>query len=179
MSILKGAASGSRGKASRSVDREAATVAAGQEVMGTIPSNELLGQWRGNTTSDRFDGNPEIHSLQRSGGANWAVVATVYSSRIPRLPPICFPGQESMNHFLLGFIGDRMISSEYDYTLPLLRGYDLISLQADQRIGAHPRDLLTNCREGVNIMPFNTEIDRNDVGLGALSTREFAKANAR
>ena len=54
---------------------------------------------------------------------------------------------------------------------------DLLDLQADFRVLAHPLDFLTDCREGVETVPFRVEreVDGHDVGLVVARTAKASQ----
>jgi len=58
-----------------------------------------------------------------------------------------------------------LVASDGDYAAPLSVANDFIYFYANERIGAHPLDLLTQRREAVDMIFIGGEIDRNDIRL--------------
>src|SRR5208337_3210286 len=66
-------------------------------------------------------------------------------------------------------------AAEHDDTHPLIVIRPFIDLQANERIGAHPFDLLPERGDPVQMLSVVREIDRNNVGLSTACARQSAE----
>ncbi len=70
------------------------------------------------------------------------------------------------------------VSAKYNNTQPIPFAGDLIHLNTNQRIRAHPLDLLPDRSEPINKIAIKRKIDRDNVRLIVASTRESANVCA-
>ena len=77
-----------------------------------------------------------------------------------------------------GRIGQLLIATKNHDAHPLIAIRPLINLQADERIGAHPLDLLSECGEPVEMLSIVREVDWKNIGLVVACARQSTETNA-
>jgi len=115
------------------------------------------------------DMNAVKHRCQR------ALCAVQDRFHITGLPPHAFLLQQIVSDCALGLVfgrfGQLFVATEDDYTHPFLRAHPFVRFDADQRVGAHPVDLLPNRGKAIQGIILVGEIDWHYVGLIPLGTR--------
>lgn len=75
----------------------------------------------------------------------------------------------------LGRVREFLEAPVHNDAGPLFRVHDLIRLHADQRVRAHPVDLLSDGGECVEVIIVVRKIDWEDVRLGSLNAGQSAE----
>ena len=92
-----------------------------------------------------------------------------YRSRVSGLPPHSFLLDQTVGgvalHRPLGRIGQLLVATLDDNAHPVLRVDHLVNLDADQGVGAHPLDLLSDHRKAIEVIIVVGELERHDVRL--------------
>jgi len=118
---------------------------------------------------DLADMNTEVDKIKR------ALTAACYGSGVTGLPPYRTFTEKPVRQFALSIIlrfgRELLVAAKRDNTGPLLRTCDLVGLDADERIGPHPKHPLPDRREAVQGVLVTREIERCDVRLSRLFAR--------
>ena len=83
--------------------------------------------------------------------------------------------RESTFGIVLRLSGKFLVAAKCHDAGPLLGARDLVGLDADERIGAHPFDFPPQRREAVQRVLMARKIERRDVGLAVLFTSKPAE----
>src|ERR1700730_7974948 len=107
--------------------------------------------------------------VQTTGALVWFTLDPFLSGDPSRLPPhrAFLQNLESVRAriFIFGRIRYLLLATNHNNAHPVIVTRSFINLQTDQRIGAHPLDLLPQRGAPVEMLSIVREVDRHNVGL--------------